>query len=220
MTTIKRVFEHAQQYGVESLPTPDLLTLVLFGAGTSKQSEKTLHHIQEMLTEHTSVSELLRKDEHTLLECGFNQKLAHRLAALLELTRRLSCAAEPRYQIRSPRDLAHLVMPEMRQLTTEQMRVLVLDTKNQVLLNRVLYHGTVNSSVLRVAEVFRLAIARNAPAIALCHNHPSNDCAPSPEDITTTEQLVQAGKLLDIELVDHLIIGDGTYVSLREKLGW
>jgi DNA repair protein RadC len=219
MIPVKRVFEHAQQYGIEALSISDLLALVLFGTGT-RQSEKTLHQIQEMLDEHTSISELLRKDEHALLEYGFPQKFAHRLAALLELTRRLSCAAEPRYRITCPRDAANLVMPEMRQLTTEQLRVLVLDTKNQVLLNRVLYRGTVNGSILRVAEVFRPAIARNAPAILVCHNHPSNDCVPSPEDIDVTEQLVQAGKLLDIELVDSLIIGDGKYVSLKEKLRW
>lgn len=220
MTTTKQVFQHAQQYGVESLPIADLLTLVLFRAGASKRSEAVLHHIQNLLAEHPSTSELLRTDEHALLAQGFTQQFAHRLAALFELTRRLSCMAEPGTKIRAPRDIASLVMPEMRQLTTEHMRILVLDTKNQVLLNRVIYRGTVNSTVLRIAEIFRPAIARNAPAIALCHNHPSNDCTPSSEDIAVTEQLVQAGRLLDIELVDHLIVGDGTYVSLKERLRW
>ena len=88
------------------------------------------------------------------------------------------------------------------------MRVLSLDTKNHVVANLALYRGTVNSSVLRASEIFRPAVTRNCPAIIVCHNHPSGDPTPSPEDIQTTEQLVEAGKVLDIELLDHIIIND------------
>jgi DNA repair protein RadC len=220
MSSLKRVLEHSQQYGVESLSTAELFTLVLYGEGTTKQREKALQQIQHILTERHDTSAILNADVYELLAHQFDEKLTYRLVALLELNRRLMRPAEQLYQIRYPGDAAKLVMPEMRYLKQEQMRVLVLNTKNRVVLNHVMYRGTVNSSVLRVAELFRPAIVRNCPAILICHNHPSGDPTPSPEDIAVTEQLVLAGKSLDIELVDHLVIGDGKYISLKEKLRW
>src|SRR5947209_19271466 len=100
------------------------------------------------------------------------------------------------------------------------MRMLLLDTKNHVQANLLLYQGTVNSSVLRGGEILRAAVARNSPGILVCHNHPSGDPTPSPEDILVTEQLVEAGKVLDIEVVDHLVIGKNRFASLRERLHW
>jgi DNA repair protein RadC len=100
------------------------------------------------------------------------------------------------------------------------MRILVFDTKNRVVENISRYQGTVNSSVLRAAEVYRPAVIRNCPAIIICHNHPSGDPTPSPEDIAVTQQLVAAGQQLDIELVDHLVIGNQRFVSLKERLRW
>ena len=111
-------------------------------------------------------------------------------------------------------------MMEMSYLDHEQMRILVLDTKNQVVENINRYKGTVNSSVLRAAEIYRPAIARNCPGVIICHNHPSGDPTPSPEDIEVTQQLVAAGRLLDIELIDHIVIGKQRYVSLKERLRW
>src|SRR6266571_4802009 len=109
---------------------------------------------------------------------------------------------------------------EMTHLDHEQMRILILDTKNQVIENISRYQGTVNSSVLRAAEIFRPAIIRNCPGVIVCHNHPSGDPTPSPEDIAVTEQLVEAGKVLDIDLLDHLVIGNHRFVSLKERLRW
>ena len=100
------------------------------------------------------------------------------------------------------------------------MRIIILDTKNQVVDNINRYQGTVNSSVLRAAEIFRPAIVRNCPGVIICHNHPSGDPTPSPEDIAVTEQLVAASQVLDIELVDHLGIGRHRFVSLKERLRW
>jgi DNA repair protein RadC len=100
------------------------------------------------------------------------------------------------------------------------MRVLVLDTKNYVLANVLMYRGTINSSVLRVAEIFRPAITRKAANIIVCHNHPSGDMTPSPEDLDVTKQLVEAGKALEIEVLDHIIIGNPRYVSLKERMRW
>ena len=146
---------------------------------------------------------------------------AAQLKAALEIGRRLgTLQSETKYQIKSPGDAANLVMLEMTYLDHEQMRILVLDTKNQVVENTSRYRGTVNSSVLRAAEVFRPAVVRNCPGVIICHNHPSGDPTPSPEDIQVTEQLVEAGRYLDIELLDHLVIGNHRFVSLKERLKW
>lgn len=220
MSTFTHVLEHSQQYGVESLPTAELFALVLCGEKSAKQREKALQLIQRLLAEHKDTPAILSADVHELFAHEFDAKLAHRLVALFELHRRLARPVDQRCQIKSPRDAANIVMSEMRQLKTEHMRVLVLNTKNQPVFNQDIYQGTVNSSVLRAAEVFRPAVVRNCPAIILCHNHPSGDPEPSPEDISVTELLVAAGKALDIDLVDHLVIGENKYVSLKERLKW
>ena len=127
MPSLKRVLEHSQQYGVESLSTAELFTLVLYGEGTTKQREKALQHIQRLLTDRNDTSAILSADVYELLAYQFDEKLVYRLAGLLELSRRLMRPAEQRYQVRCPADAAKLVMADMRHLTQEQMRVLVLD---------------------------------------------------------------------------------------------
>lgn len=217
---LKRVMERGAQYGIGTLPIEDLFTAVLAGHSTSKQRANALFYIQHWLRGRQKDGTLLVTDADELLAAGFEESFAYRLVSLLELVRRLSVPGDQPYVIGSPKDAASLVMPEMQYLKHEQMRVLALNSKNQVILNRVMYNGTVNSSVLRIAELFRIAIVRNCPAIIICHNHPSGDPAPSSEDIACTEQMVQAGKVLDIELMDHLIIGTGRYVSLKSMLKW
>jgi DNA repair protein RadC len=98
----------------------------------------------------------------------------------------------------------------------EQLRVLCLDQKSHVVAQHTIYQGTVNSSVVRAAEVFRPAVSRNCPSVIVVHNHPSGDPTPSPEDIRTTEQLRRAGEALEIELLDHIILGRQRYISLKE----
>ena len=102
-------------------------------------------------------------------------------------------------------------------MAQEQLRVLLLDSKNQVVGQRVVYQGNVNASMVRAAEVFRPAVVENAPHIIIAHNHPSRDATPSPEDVAITKTLVEAGKLLDIELLDHVVIGGDRAVSLKDK---
>jgi DNA repair protein RadC len=105
----------------------------------------------------------------------------------------------------------------MRDLQQEELRVILLDTRNRVLGIETIYRGSLNTSVVRVGEIFRPAIEAPAAAIILVHNHPSGEVAPSPEDLTVTRQCAQAGKLLDVELLDHLIVGGGRYASLKER---
>ena len=119
--------------------------------------------------------------------------------------------------INCPEDVRRLLGPEMAPLAQEQLRVLLLNTKNQVLGQRVVYQGNVNSSIVRPAEVLRPAVMEAVPSIIISHNHPSQDPTPSPEDAAITRELVQAGKLLGIELLDHIVIGGERFVSLKER---
>ena len=119
--------------------------------------------------------------------------------------------------MRSPADVAGLLMVEMGYLEQEQLRVLLLNTRHQVVRQVVVYQGNVNASLVRVGELFREAVRDNATAVILCHNHPSGSPDPSPEDVALTRAAVQAGRLLDIEVLDHIVVGRGRYVSLRDR---
>jgi DNA repair protein RadC len=211
--------EHLLEYGPQTLPTEELLALVL---RTNAAQQQGIELVQRLLAKYGSLGGLVRTDcKELACEPGLGEASIALMKAMLELGRRLNKPQiEEKYQIRSPADAANLVMPDMADLTYEEMRVLVLNTRNRVVDNVPLYRGTINSSVLRAAEIFRLAIVRNCPAIIICHSHPSGDPTPSSEDLTVTQQLVEVGKLLDIELTDHLIIGSHRFVSLREELRW
>jgi len=149
---------------------------------------------------------------------GINQATAVRIKAALNLGLRLNIPNEERPTINSPADAAALVQFEMSLLEKEHLRVLLLDQRNHVLEIVEVYVGSVNSSQVRIAEIFKPAIARMAPAIIVVHSHPSGDPSPSPDDVAVTRAIVQAGKLLDISCLDHLVIGHGNkWVSLKER---
>lgn len=149
---------------------------------------------------------------------GLGKAKAATLLAAIELGRRLALEApEERPRVNSPKDAAALVQYEMQALEQEHLRVLLLNTRNQVMEIVEVYHGSLNSSMVRVGEVFTPAVRRNAASVLIVHNHPSGDPSPSPEDIALTRALVQAGKLLSIDVLDHLVIGHGRYVSLKEQ---
>ena len=148
---------------------------------------------------------------------GINQATAIRIKAALNLGLRLSMPSDERTAINSPADAAALVQAEMSLLEKEHLRTILLDRRNRVLEIVEVYQGSVNSSQVRVGEVFQAAISRHASALILIHNHPSGDPTPSPDDVAVTRAIVQAGKLLDIDLLDHLVIGQGKWVSLKER---
>ena len=149
---------------------------------------------------------------------GINQMTAVRIKAALNLGLRLNLPNEERPTINSPADAAALVQYEMALLEKEHLRVMLLDQRNHVLEIVEVYQGSVNSSQVRIAEIFKPAIARMAPAIIVVHSHPSGDPTPSPDDVAVTRAIVQAGKLLDISCLDHLVIGQaGKWVSLKER---
>ena len=157
--------------------------------------------------------------------------LAPQDAALLQLVREnLRLLAELRvgyrsasrggqdgHQVRSPQSIADLLAPEMEPLLQEQLRVVLLDRRNRVLDVVMVYQGNVGSAVVRMAELFRDAVVANAPAVVLVHNHPSGDPAPSDDDVRITKDAAAAAKLLSIDLLDHVILGHGRFVSLKER---
>jgi len=142
----------------------------------------------------------------------------HSIKAAVELGLRLTLnTEEERPTIHSPADAAAMLQHEMSALEQEHLRVILLDTRNRVIDIVEIYHGSLNSAQVRVAELFKPAIQRMSAAIILVHNHPSGDPTPSPDDVSVTRAVVQAGKLLDIDTLDHLVIGNGRFVSLKER---
>ena len=211
--------ERLQKNGPESLSISELLAIIL---RTGTPRDNVVELASKLLAKYSGLSGLVSADFHELCnEHGLGAAKTAQLKAALELGKRLSMLKiDKRYQIKSADDAARLIRMEMMYLDHEEMHILLLDTKNQVLETIKRYKGTVNSSVLRISEIMRPAIVRNAPRMIVCHNHPSGDPTPSSEDLNVTEQLVEAGKLLDIELLDHIVIGNPRYTSLKETLRW
>ena len=215
----ERPRERLQHFGPQALSMAELLAIIL---RTGTRGDNALELANKLLSKYGGLPGLVRADLRELCaEHGIGEAKAAQVKAALEIGRRLALVqADPRYKIRTPADAANLVMLDLAYLDTEQMRILLLDAKGQLVEKASLYQGTASSAVLRAAEVFRPAIVRNCPGLILCHNHPSGDPTPSPEDIASTRQLVEAGRILDIELVDHIIIGHQRFVSLKEHLRW
>lgn len=208
--------EKLRHFGPARLSNAELLSIVL-REGSAEEDAVAL--ATRLLVEHDGLPGLARAAGTALAgEHGIGRARAAAVAAALELGRRL--LLDPgleRMQIRSPRDVAALLMLEMGHLEHEVLRTVLLNTKNMVLGTPTIYQGSVNQTALRVGELFREAIRQNATAMIVVHNHPSGDPTPSPEDVAATRTLVEAGKLVDIEVFDHLVIGRHQYVSLKER---
>jgi DNA repair protein RadC len=208
----ERPQQRLQDVGPTALTARELLACLL-------QTPNALSQAQELTRRFGFPQGLLRASILELCQVpGIGPAKAIQLKAALELGRRsLLVQQEDRFQITSPADAASLLRHEMDALEQEHLVVISLDTKNRVLSQETLYIGNVNTSIIRIAEIFRLAIRQNAPAIIISHNHPSGDPDPSPEDVRVTRQIVEAGKMLDIDVLDHLVIGHQRYVSLKER---
>jgi DNA repair protein RadC len=149
---------------------------------------------------------------------GIGGARAARLAAAFELGRRLLADwPSGRLSVRGPGDLGHRLTLQMGRLEREELRVVLLNTKNVVLAVETVYQGNVSASLVRVGELFRDAVRQHAAGVILVHNHPSGDPTPSPDDLHLTAEAVAAGCLLDVSVLDHLIIGHDAYVSLRDR---
>ena len=213
----ERPRERLKHYGAKNLSNTELIATLL---RTGMQGENVLSLSSRVLAQFDGLSGLGRGTFAELCALkGLSEAKACQLMAGLELGRRLvSLSPAERVTINSPQDVANLVMGEMAALEQEHLRVLLLNTRNEVLSIQDIYVGNVNSSVVRPAEVIRPAVRDNAPSIIVVHNHPSGDPTPSQEDVGITQQLAAAGKLLGVELLDHVVIGNGgRFVSLNEQ---
>jgi len=142
-----------------------------------------------------------------------------KVVATIELGKRIAQSPrEKRYTVGTPEEVAALYMEEMRYLKKEYFKVLFLNTKNEILSVENTSIGNLNSSIVHPREVFRSAVKKGAAAIIVIHNHPSGNPMPSQNDLDITRRLCEAGQLLGIPVLDHLIIGDGVFISLKEKM--
>ncbi|MCI0847690.1 MAG: DNA repair protein RadC [Chloroflexi bacterium] len=217
MPTGERPRERLVEYGSKHLSNTELIAILL---RTGSTGENVISLSSRLLTRFGGLAGLGKAAFAELCgERGLSEAKACQLLAALELGRRfISLAPEERIIITTPQDAANLVTGEMGALDQEHLRVILLNTRNEVLSTHEIYVGNVNSSVVRPAEVFRPAVRSNAPSLIVVHNHPSGNPAPSDDDIAITKDLVEAGKLLGIEVLDHLIIGSGQrYVSMNES---
>ncbi len=216
----ERPRERLINYGAGALSTSELLAILL---RSGVRGENVINLATRMLVEYGGLSGLAKANFAELERInGVGPAKITQIKAALELGRRLLVESpQDRPQIRSPADAANLVMLEMGLLEQEHLRLFLLDTKNRVLKMPTVYIGNLNTSVIRVGEMFRYALRENCASVIVVHNHPSGDPTPSPEDVRVTERIVEAGKLLDIDVLDHLIIGKGRFISLKErKLGF
>jgi DNA repair protein RadC len=221
-TTIKelpsseRPRERLLHYGASALSNAELLAIIL---RTGTRRENVLQVAQRLLATYSGLAGLLQANTAELIsEKGLGPAKVTQLKAALELGHRLLLESpDTRSQIRCPADAANLVLSEMSFLEQEHLRVMLLDTKNRVLDTPTVYIGSLNTSLIRVGELFREAIRTNCASLIVLHNHPSGDPTPSPEDIAVTRQIIEAGQLLDVDVLDHLIIGRQQFVSLKER---
>lgn len=212
----ERPRERMMEYGAGALSHAELLAILL-RTGTRKES--AVHMAQRILAETGGIRSLmdLTLEELTAMK-GIGKAKAVQLKAGIELGHRIAknkLAQSP--SIRTPRDAADILVEQLRYLQKEHFVCLFLNSKNHIIAQETLSMGSLNASIVHPREVFRAAIKCSSASIVCAHNHPSGDPTPSPEDIQITKRLIEAGTIVGIDVLDHLVIGDGTYVSLKEK---
>lgn len=211
--------EKLLNYGAGALSDAELLAILL-GSGTKEMNVLELANF--ILKEYGGLAGLRKISKEKLFEIGgIGPAKAASILATIELGRRFSKAVNKngeRPRLRCAEDIYEYIHYQMEQLDHEELHVISLDTKNYVISEEMVYRGTINSSNIRVAEIFKRPMLLNAASFVMVHNHPSGDPTPSAADIVTTRNVIAAGKTLDLPLLDHLIIGAGTYASIKSYL--
>jgi DNA repair protein RadC len=212
----ERPRERLARLGAQSLSNAELLAILL---RVGVPGENAVQVGQRLLQTFEGISGLQRASfDQVCSQRGLGEAKTAQIKAAIELGRRMTLESpEERPSINSPADAAALVRYEMSALEQEELRVITLNTRNRVQKIETIYRGSLNTSQIRVGEVFKSAIRGNAAAIIVVHNHPSGDPTPSPDDIAITRAIVEAGRLLDVQVLDHLVIGQGRFVSLKER---
>jgi len=214
--TEERPRERLRNYGPGHLTNTELMAILL---RSGLAGENVVAMATRLLARFDGLDGLARAGYDELCaEKGISHAKACQILAALELGRRFaSLTPADRPAVGSPGDVANLLMAEMSMLEQEHFRVVLLNAKNHVLGVQSVYIGNVDSAVVRPAEVFTEAVRRTCPRIVIVHNHPSGDPTPSPEDIDITRRIIEAGRVLDVEVMDHVIIGRGRFVSMKER---
>jgi DNA repair protein RadC len=212
----ERPRERLAQFGPFALSNAELLAILLRTGVPGENAVQVGHRLLKKLN---GISGIHRASyEEVRSQHGVGPAKAAQIKAAIELGRRMTVESpEERSTVHSPTDAANLVLYEMSVLEQEELRVILLDTRNRVLSIEFVYKGSLNSSQVRVGELFKAALKRSAAAIIVIHNHPSGDPTPSPDDVAITRAIIQAGKLLDVDVLDHLVIGQNRFVSLKER---
>ncbi|MBP2633262.1 MAG: repair protein RadC [Firmicutes bacterium] len=204
--------------GVQSLSNAELLAILL---RTGTKEDSVMRVAEKLLCEYqanglASIANLSPRDFSKIKGIGMVKAIT--VIAAMELGKRLATnPTNERYVIRSPKDVADYMMARLRYENKEYFISILLNTKNQVLASPTISIGSLNASIVHPREIFREAIQYAAASIILIHNHPSGDPNPSKEDLFVTEKLTKAGNLMDIAVLDHVIIGDNKYISLKEN---
>jgi len=208
--------ERLIRQGAESLSNQELIAILL---RTGTKQESVLVLANRILSSFDKIQDL--KDatiEELMLVKGVGKAKAVQILAAAEIGKRMYRKySEGRYTIRSPEDAAAYLMTDMASLNQEHFVALFLNVKNEVLHKQTIFIGSLNSSIVHPREVFREAVKRSAASIIVAHNHPSGNPSPSPEDIEVTKRLIEAGSIMGIEVLDHVIIGDHQFLSMKEK---
>jgi DNA repair protein RadC len=212
----ERPRERMLQFGAQALSNAELLAILL---RTGTFAESAVYLAQKVLIEAGSLRNLVDMSMDQLMTIkGIGPAKALQIQASIELGRRLArTSMADTITIRSPQDVSTYLMEDLRYLQKEHFVCLFLNTKNHVIGQETLSMGSLNASIVHPREVFRAAIKRSSASIICVHNHPSGDPTPSPEDIQMTARLVEAGQIIGIEVLDHIILGDQNFVSLKEK---
>jgi DNA repair protein RadC len=212
----ERPREKLIRYGASELSNSELLAVVL-RCGT--KSENIINLCNRILIEAGGLNGLFDFSCEEFMKInGIGAAKATQLLSIAELSKRFkSFKSGEISKIKSPKDAVDLIMEEMRYLKEEHLKVIMMNTKNIVISIKDVSIGSLNSSIVHPREVFLEAIKKSSASILICHNHPSGDPTPSTEDIEITKRLIECGKLLGIDILDHLIIGNGRYISLKEK---
>ncbi|MGN0243896.1 MAG: DNA repair protein RadC [Lachnospiraceae bacterium] len=212
-------YELCERFGPEGLTDAQLLAVILRTGTKEKTSVELAYDILQQCGRKKGLQGLYYQSQQDFMRIkGVGRVKAIQLRCLCELSRRISKAvSKESLSFQKPSSIAQYVMEDMRYLTKEQMRVLYLDTKCALISDRVVSVGTVNSSIANPREIMIEALKLDAVSLILIHNHPSGDPSPSREDINTTKRMLAAGECIGISVLDHIIIGNGVYISLKEQ---
>ena len=213
----ERPIEKLLMNGPETLSNAELLAIIL---RTGTRGENIISLSTRILSEFNGLDGLLEAglNEITSIK-GIKNIKASQIMAIGELVRRINMLnlVKERKSIVSPSDIAEVVMKEMVFLKQEVLKLIMLDTKNNIVGIKDVFKGSLNTSIVHPREIFKEALKKSSSSIIICHNHPSGDPTPSKEDINITIRLKECGKIMGIDLLDHLIIGNNKYISLKEK---